>query len=272
MAEETNPRTLSTVETTCSVLRALKNLDGATVTELADHLDLSKGAAYNHLATLRQQQFVSKNGDIYQLSYQIFTFGEYVRHLSPLYNVALNEIHQLAEETGESVNLMVESFGKGIYLYKEKGETGIADEYHTNRLTNADYLHWSSTGKAILADLPDERVEEIVDRYGLPEKTENTITTEAELWKEINVIRERGYAVNDEEEIKGVRAVGASIRDKTDDVLGSVSISSPVSRMTDQELKHNIPELVKQTANIIEVTIQTQKSSEPQQMKFDNAG
>jgi len=182
------------VETTCSVLRAVKDLEGSTVTELARHLDLSKGAVYNHLATLHQEQFVTKNGDTYQLSYQLYNYGEYVRRLSPLYNVALSEIHQLVEETRESVNLMVESFGKGVYLYKEKGDTGIADEYHSNLLKNADYLHWSSTGKAILAELPNEEVEGIVDRYGLPKKTENTITTKSELWDTIEGIRKRGYA------------------------------------------------------------------------------
>ena len=63
MPEDTDPRTLKTVKISCSVLNTLKKTNGATVTELSNSLDLSKGAVYNHLATLKKEKFVVKDNN-----------------------------------------------------------------------------------------------------------------------------------------------------------------------------------------------------------------
>jgi DNA-binding IclR family transcriptional regulator len=257
MPDGTSPRRLKTVDTTVEIMRSLEELDGAGVTELADHLDISKAAVYNHLATLRENRLVVQEGTTYKLSLRFLALGEYVKHQSDLYNAGKEETDKLADETGEFAHLMAEEYGRGIHIYKGEGENAVGKDYLTLNLEKPDYMHYTSTGKAVLAYLPESRVSEIVEEHGLPARTENTITTEERLFEELAEIRDRGYATNDEEEIKGLRAVGAPVRDNEDDVLGAISVSAPVSRMKDEAFRQAIPEKVKRAANVIELNIET---------------
>lgn len=100
------PRTLTTVETTLRVIHGLKELDGATVTELAGHLDLSKGCVYNHLATLHTQKLLTKSDGEYRLGFGFLQLGQFVKHHSILYNVAKPKIDEMVDRTGEAGNLM----------------------------------------------------------------------------------------------------------------------------------------------------------------------
>jgi DNA-binding IclR family transcriptional regulator len=257
MDRDDGPRTLKSIERSCRIVNLLKELDGARVTELTDHLDMSKGGVYNHLATLKDQEFVLKEGDEYRLSSHFFNLGEYVKHRNPLYKVGKEEVVNLAEETGESTHLMVEEFGKGFYYHKTRAQKGIAQEYHLNLMEEPDYLHWSSTGKAVLAEMPESRVREILDDRGMPKITERSITDQEELLAELQKTRDRGYALNDEEQIRGVRAVGTAVTDRGDNVVGAISVSGPTSRIDDEKFYDIYPDLVLQTKNVIEVNMET---------------
>jgi DNA-binding IclR family transcriptional regulator len=248
-------RTLTTVQHTFDVVRALEELDGAGVTELADRLGMSKSAVYSHLTTLREERFVVKEGHTYELSLQFLLMGEYVRNRNPLYRHGKGELEGLAEETGEYAHLATEQHGLGVNLYKVHGEKAVGSDYQTSKLQRPDYLHFSATGKAILAHLPEERVHEIVDRYGLEAKTEHTITDRDALLDELERVRERGYSTNDEEEITGLQAVGAPVCDADGRVLGSVSVSGPVNRMREDEYHEFVIEQVTNAANVIEVNV-----------------
>ncbi|WP_254546515.1 IclR family transcriptional regulator [Halomarina pelagica] len=255
-----SPRTLKTVARAFDVVRALEELDGAGVTELAEHLDLSKSVVYNYLTTLRDEKFVVKEGDTYSLSLQFLLVGEYVRNQNVLYRIGKGEVEELAEKTGEYAHLSTEQHGLSVNLYKVSGEKAVGSDYQTSKLQRADYLHFSATGKAILAHLPRERVNWIVDTYGLPRKTEETITDRDALFAELEHVRERGYALNDEEEIKGLQAVGAPVRNRHGRVLGSVSVSGPVKRMNDPDYHRTVVESVVNAANVIEVNVNMEDS------------
>lgn len=256
------PRTLQTVSRAFGLIRALKALDGAGVTELATHLDLSKSATYNYLSTLREEKFVVKNGDTYELSLQFLLVGEYVRNQNILYRFGRAELDELADEIGEYAHLSIEQHGLGVNLYKVAGDKAVGASYQTSKLQNSDYLHCSATGKAILAHLPRERVDWIIDKYGLTGKTENTITDRDALYEELDRIEEQGYALNDEEEVTGLQAIGAPITNRHNRVLGSISVSGPVKRMKNPDYHDNVIDRVVNTANVIEVNINMEHSNE----------
>lgn len=262
MTAADGPRTLQSVERACRILDALKELNGAGVTELANHLDMSKGGVYNYLATLHKQEYVVKTNEKYKLSGHMFNIGEHVKHQSSLYNVGKSEVDRLADDTGESAHLMVEQFGKGFYYHKAQGQKGISREYHLNLLEQPDYLHWSSTGKAVLAALPEERTREILRTRGMPEMTNHTITDLDTLLDELDDVREQGYAQNDEEQIPGVRAVGAAVTNHDGEVLGAISISGPTSRIGDEKFHEEYPELIMRSKNVIEVNMETRDSQQ----------
>jgi DNA-binding IclR family transcriptional regulator len=250
-----SPRTLKTVSRALDVVRTLEEFDGAGVTELANELDTSKSVIYNYLTTLRENKLVVKEGTTYKLSLQFLLLGEYVRNQNVLYTVAKPEIERLAEETEEYAHLSTEQHGLNVNLYKVKGAKAVGITYQTSKLQKPDYLHFSATGKSILAHLPEERVEEIVDQYGLVRKTSNTLTEPEELFTELEQVRDRGYAYNDEEEIEGLQAIGAPILDRHGTVLGSISVSGPVNRMSEGSYQQRLIENVTNTANVIEVNI-----------------
>ncbi|MFB6195207.1 MAG: IclR family transcriptional regulator [Haloplanus sp.] len=253
--DEGKPRTLKTVERTARILEALETLDGAGVTELADHLGISKSTTYHYLATLRQENWVVKNGERYELSLQFLLSGEYVRNRNRLYKYGKDEVEELAESTGEYANLFTEEHGMGINLYKVRGSDAVGSGYQTEKLQRPDYLHCTATGKAILAFLSRERVDEILDQHRLPQQTANTITDRNELFDELETVRQQGYAYNDEEEVEGLRAVGAPVIDRNENILGSLSVAGPTSRLKGEKFKEQLPEKVQSAANVIEVNV-----------------
>lgn len=253
MFEAKNP--VGAVETTIALIEALEHFDGATITELANHLDVTKGTVHNHLATLQQHQYVIKQDKTYNLSLKFLVVGEYLRNNSILYNQGRAEVDQLAADTGEYAHLSTEQHGLSQKLYKAQGEKAIGSEYQQAKLQKPDCLHYTATGKAILAHLPDDDVRRIVDHFGLPKRTKHTIVDYDDLLDSLETIRQRGYAINDEEEVNRMRAVGAPIRSSEEEVLGAVSVSGPISRMKGDRFRETIPEKVMNTATVIEMNI-----------------
>lgn len=253
--EQDGGRELGTVNRSFDIIRALEALEGAGVTELAEEIGLSKGAVHTHLNTLRANDVVVKDENVYRLGLRFITFGEFVKRQRSLYEAGQDEIDELAESTGEYAHLMVEERGRGFHIYKGRGENAVGQSYHDWNLQKADHLHYSAAGKSILSCLDPDHVHDIFDTYGLPKRTEQTITDRAELFDELELIQNRGYAINDEEEIEGLRAVGAPI--ETDDEIGAVSVSGPVSRMKEEWFINELPEQVMQSANVIELNVET---------------
>jgi DNA-binding IclR family transcriptional regulator len=244
--------TVGATETTLRVLETLKRLDGAGVTEVADRLDLPKSTVHNHVSTLLRNEYVVKEGDTYRVGLQFLEFGEYIRNRMPIYDVARPEVERLAEETGELANLLVEEHGKGVYLCRAKGGRAVRlDTYAGMRV----HLHCTALGKAILAYLPEERVREIIDTHGLPSRTDTTITDEATLFAELEEVRERGVAHDEEERLAGLRCVAAPIKNLDGNALGAISVSGPTSRMKGDRFDETVPEELISTANVIELNL-----------------
>jgi DNA-binding IclR family transcriptional regulator len=234
------------------IIEALQQLDGAGVAELARHLDMPNSTVHDYLQTLTELRYLVKEDDEYHIGARFLELGGYVRDRMKLYHVADPEIKKLAETTGEHANLMIEEHGHGIFLEKSKGKDAVQlDTYEGMRV----HLHTTALGKAILANLPDERVEEIIEEHGLPGITPNTITDEAELRDELVTIRDRGYAIDDEERVEGMRCIAAPICDSAGYPLGATSISGPVSRLEGETFTEEIPKQVLSTANVIEVNM-----------------
>jgi DNA-binding IclR family transcriptional regulator len=239
-------------ERALAIIEALQELDRATVTEIAEWTELPKTTVYNHLDTLRTKDYVIKENKEYRTGLRFLTVGGKVRAQMDLYQVTKPEVKKLAGETGELANLIVEEGGWGVYLYRESGGQAVhLDSYVGKR----QRLHGTAFGKAILAFMPDGRVDEIIDCHGLAARTEKTITNRAELKNELEVIRDRGYAYDDGEGHEGLRCVAAPIMTQENVVLGGVSVSGPVSRIDGERFRKEIPDLVLSAANVIEINL-----------------
>ncbi|RAW44980.1 IclR family transcriptional regulator [Halorubrum sp. 48-1-W] len=240
---------IQAVERSMAIVEEIRRRDGAGVTELADHFGFSKSTVHDHVTTLERAGYLAREGDEYHVGLRFLTLGGHARQRQELYELAKSEVDDLAEETGESAKFVVEDRGRGIYLYQSLGDNAIRTDSHVGTRV---YLHANSVGKAILANLPEDRVERILDRHGMPRWTEHTITDRDELYEELRDIRDRGVAFDDEERIRGLRCVAAPvIRDG--DVLGSISVSGPTKRFDEQDYMDRMAELVRSTARVIEI-------------------
>lgn len=240
---------VKTTERSLELLEALRERDRAGVTELASTVEMGKSAVHNHLSTLEEHGYVIRESDGYRLSLKFLDLGGYLRSRMDLYRVAESEVDALARESGELVNLVVEEGGKVVYLRRSKGPQAVDLDTYVGRHV---HMHSSALGKAILAQLPGERVEGIVDRHGLPGATPKTITDRATLAEELERSRERGFAVDDEERLEGLRCVAAPVR-FAEDVTGAISVSAPTARMSDDWSENRFVEQVRGAANVIEL-------------------
>ncbi|GAB7011721.1 HTH-type transcriptional regulator XacR [Halorubrum trueperi] len=241
-----------TTEKTLALVEELMERGPCGVTELADGLEIGKSAVHNHLTTLREHGYVLKVDDRYQLGLKFLEIGGSTRKSMELYQVAEPEVKSLADETGELANVLVEEQGMGVYLMRSKGEAAVDLDTYAGLRT---YLHTTALGKVILAHLPESRVDEIIDRRGLERKTANSIGSRAELFEALDDVRERGYAIDDGERLEGLRCIAAPVTDSTDEVLGSISVSAPASRVSDDELHGELAERVLSAANVVELNI-----------------
>ena len=234
------------------IVEAVHASDGATLPEIAERFDRPKSTVHDHLQTLADTGYLVRDGREFRVSVRFLNLGGRARASSQLFQVAEGEIRDLAAETGEHANLLVEENGRGIFLYKVKGSQSVRlDTYEGMEVA----LHTTAMGKAILAELPSEKRDAIVDEHGLDPVTEETVTDRETLEAELERIRERGYATDDEERVEGVRCVAAPITTE-DGVVGAVSVSAPKSRMAGDRFAERLPSTVLSTANIIEVNLQ----------------
>lgn len=234
------------------LVEGLRELGGAGVTELADYVDMPKSNVHNYLTTLREMDYVVKEQDQYHVGLRFLELGSHARDRKEIYRIAKPELETIADETGELVNLLVEEHGLGTYLARVRGEQAVEVEAHVGTRV---YLHSTALGKAILAHLPESRVESIIDQHGLPERTDQTTTDRDELYDQLDTVRSRGYAIDDEERLKGLRCVAAPILSIDERVLGAISVSGPSQRLQGDRLEETLPERVLKAVNVIELNV-----------------
>ncbi|GAB3031684.1 IclR family transcriptional regulator [Natronobiforma cellulositropha] len=248
MAEPKHP--VQTVDRMLDIVEIIHEQDGAGVSEIAEQVELGKSAVHNHLTTLANREYVDKDGDQYHIGLSFLSLGAYARNRTPIYETGRSQVDTLADRTGELVNLLVEKNGMGVYLYQAKGENAVELDTHEGKRVP---LHCTAVGKAMLAFRPTEEVDEILDTHGMEPVTAHTITDREEFHAQLEEIRERRYAIDNEERLNGLRCIAAPITDDQDRSVAAVSVSCPVHRVGDARFYEDLPDAVLGTANVIEL-------------------
>ncbi|MFC6825150.1 IclR family transcriptional regulator [Halopelagius fulvigenes] len=243
------PRTIRSVKIALNIVDILQRRDDAGVTELANELGHSKSTVHSHLRTLEEREMIVREGDGYRLSLRILDMATHVRDQIGNYDVIENEVESLAAETGEIAQFGIEEFGRVSYLCKATGNRSVET---ASRVGTQQPIHSTSLGKSVLAYLPEEERDAIVEGVDFVRMTPHTITSRADFLEELEAVRERGYALDDEENIEGLRCVAAPVRDGNE-VLGAISISGPSSRFTKDRLHGELSDHVQRAANVIEL-------------------
>lgn len=250
MTRAKNP--VQAVQRSLDIIAHLRNTGGAGVTEIARAIGVSKGTIHCHLATLEENGYVTKEGSQYQLGLRFIDLAHHAQDRISIYDVTTAEVDKLAQESGEMALFTVEEDGEGICLHNAVGEDAIRTEIYVGYRNE---LYHTAVGKAILAFMPVEKRERIIQRTEFEALTPNTITDEERLREELEQIRRSGIAHNHEETIQGLVGAGAPIRDQDGTLYGAISIIGPVRRMGEDRLEHEIPEMIRRAINIIEINI-----------------
>lgn len=238
-------------ETLFALIETLRELDGAGVTELAAQLDVAKSTIHGHLTSMREHGFVVKRGGEYHLGLAFFDYGQYVRGQLNIFRSGMEAVDELERATGEMAWLISHENGKAMYVYGRGGQNNI--DINTI-LGQWAYMHCNSGGKAILAHLPEKEINEIVDEYGLPSQTENTITTRDALFDELEQIRNQGYALNLSEDLKGIHAIGIPLTFEGE-IQGALSIAGPAHRLSRERCEGEVFDQLRAATDEIELNL-----------------
>lgn len=242
---------IQAVDNTFEILHALRDRGWTGVSELAEDLDIPKSTVHVYLSTLHDNGYLTKEDGQYRPSLRFLEMGGNIRQRLTIFQTARQHIDELSNRTGEVANLGVEENGQRVLLYTTEPPEGIFDNAPTGEFKP---IHWTAIGKALLAQLSDSRIREIVDDRGLPAATDKTITDIDELFEEVERIREQGYAVEDEEHWEQIKAIAVPIEHLSDPpVRAAVAISGPKNRIGEGERVEEFLEEIRSTVNVIEL-------------------
>lgn len=251
-----SPQGPKTVEATANSFEILEALVAATeplgVTELADSVGLSKGVVYNHLGTLSELGYVQKSDGKYRPSLQLLALGSRTRNRDGTYRAARNHVDNLAQTTGEVTTLFIEEDGFGICTYMAADTDSWSPDYVCGDRVP---LHVTAPGKAILATLGPERVDEIIADHGLSPVTAHSISDRQTLHTELQRVRDDGFAFSREEQFDGIVGVATSFGLDERGPAAAIGVCGPQDRLSGRYLKEDITGQVISTAKSIQVNL-----------------
>ncbi len=240
MFGEDSGRTLKTTRTSLRVLELVLEHDGLTLAELHRMIDKPKSSLHSHLTTLHECRYLVREGDTYEVSFRLPLLGDRVRHENPVDAVGGDVVEALAEATGEEANATVLEHGRLLFVHGASGRSTDGEEAAGVRTEY--YLHNTAAGKAILAEMDRNRVERVLETWGLVRETEATITDREQFLAALSETANRGYGVVDEEFAPGLLAVGAPVHDTDGTILGGLSVGGPKYRIDTGRLHHDLVE------------------------------
>lgn len=227
---------IQSVDRALSLLLAIAELGGeTTLSTLAARTGLNISTCHHLLATLTQRGFVAKS-----VGRRGYTLGARILFLSQaclqveLPRRAQRFIDRINQVTGETVHLAVMQGDELVTIIKREARHAVRVD--TGTLGKSSAAHATSTGKAILAWLPEDEIRRIVSMQGMRAFTPNTITDYTALIEELRLVRRNGFAIDREEFQPGVVCIGTAIRDHSGAVVGSISASAPTMRADEQHL------------------------------------
>jgi IclR family acetate operon transcriptional repressor len=208
---------------TFDIVEHLVDQGPAGVASVARALERPKSTTHDYLQSLHARGYVVREDGQYRPSMRFLAVGEQTRDTLPIHQAAAKPLRSLADQVDLHVSTLVDEQGRVVIIDTVPGTDPVELATHSGiRMA----MHTTSPGKAILAHLPEVRVDEIVERHGLESMTEQTITSRERLDTELQRVREQGYATDDEERLVGVRTVAVPIIDREETVHGAVTIET----------------------------------------------
>ncbi|GAA5001158.1 IclR family transcriptional regulator [Actinopolymorpha pittospori] len=231
------------------VLEKLAEATDMSLVELSAAVGLSKATVFRHLKVLARRGYVTQdpNTKRYSLGYRLLDLGFHARTNLQLPRVAHDAMAILSTSFNETVHL-------GVVMDNEVVHIAVIPSTHPLKMASEvgerTLVHVSALGKCLIAWEGPDALEALLAGPGLPAVSERTITTPAAFEAELARVRAQGFALDDQESLEGLRCVGAPVRAAGGAVVGAISLSGPVDRVSEARLPE-ITEAVRHAADQI---------------------
>lgn len=230
------------------------------LTEISNQLHLSMSTVQRLTFTFQHLGYLDRDGETkkFRLGPKSISFGLSVMRNLDIRRVAFPYLDKTSKEVGETVNLAILDGMEIVYVERIKTQQILNINLQIGSRLPA---YCTSMGKAMLAFLPEERLQELLKKMDLATRTPYTITHREDLRKELGEVKARGFAMNNEELSVGLRSVAAPVRNYTGEVIAAVNIAVPSIRVSQRRLKTILAKEVMKTAYQISSTLGYKGSS-----------
>jgi DNA-binding IclR family transcriptional regulator len=225
------------------VLIAVSELGEADLSTVARTVGLHPTTTLRMLESLRSRDLVRQRRGLYEIGARAFEIGCSFVNRKPLAQEAQALVDELARRVNETASFGILDDGEVLYLAIAPGERELGIQSTAGGRHPA---HCTALGKAMIAYLPWEAVESILQEHPPVRLTSSTVVDPAQLRQELAQVVRQGFAIDAEERVPGVVCVAAPIRDQTGGVVAAISISGPEIRLT----KRRIPSLAQHVRKI----------------------
>jgi IclR family transcriptional regulator, pca regulon regulatory protein len=239
-----------------SVLEAVAdNVDDIPLVELAKRVGLEKTRTRRLVHTLVDLGYLHQDPRTrnFRPSARVLTLGYAYFDSLDLKRLSLPFLLDLSARHNETVNLAVLDGDELTYVEHIQSAQIVTVNFHVgSRLP----LYSTSLGRALMCEMPDDWVRQYIRRIGDEPNARKYVHDGAKrIWQSLRETRERGYALNDEEVAKGLRAISCPVRDRTSKIVAAVCISVPSSRCTVAELRKSLAPDLLDVANKVSLAL-----------------
>jgi DNA-binding IclR family transcriptional regulator len=241
---------VQSVDRSLDILEILsQNINGMGLTEIGVKIGLHKSTVHRLLGTLIYKGYVVQDMDSnkYKITLKLYELGVRKIASSSILEVSKPHTKALMKSLNEVVHLVIRDKNDIIYIDKVEADNTIR---MASTIGRRSPLYCTSVGKSMMAYMTNVEIKDIWENSKIKKLTENTITDYNEFLEELEKIRNKGYAEDDEENELGVRCIGAPIFNHNGEIEGAISISGPTIRVTKDKVEV-FAEKVKKYANLI---------------------
>jgi len=233
--DKTGQNTIKSLDRAMEVFDHLSTTLGQTLSEIAADLRQSPATVYRILITLERRRLVEfeRAEQLWHIGPHAFVIGSRFLRRTSLVERARPILRRLMEDTGETANLGIVQGGSVLFVSQVETHANIRAFFPPGSLSP---LHSSGIGKALLADMSEERLNRMISHGPLETFTPNTLATKSALVADLAMTRQRGYAIDNEEKNLGMRCIASSVFDMHEEAVAGISISGPSIRMEPDQI------------------------------------
>lgn len=229
---------VQSVDRALSILEILaNNSDGMGIKEISEEVSLHKSTVHRLLATLIEKNYVRQNKENskYILTFKMFELSNIMTENISIIEVVRPYLKEIAKETGEVAHFVIREENDIVYIDKIIPNNTIR---MSSRIGKRIPMFCTAVGKSMMAYMSEDEIREVLvnSEANFNENEKSSIDFE-EYIKEIDKVRELGFALDKEENEFGIMCIGTSILNHKSEVCGAISISGPSSRLDEEKIR-----------------------------------